>query len=75
MPIYYGCKNIEDTFNKNGIIQFNTIDELIQIINNLKPDDYYKRIGYMKEKIKIFTNIINYLIQIYLLNYMIIKKN
>lgn len=35
IPIYWGTKNIGDYFNKNGIIQFDTIDQLRGILNNL----------------------------------------
>lgn len=34
VPIYWGTKNIGDYFNKNGIIQFDTIDQLREIIDN-----------------------------------------
>lgn len=39
IPIYWGCSNIEDFFNTNGIIQFNNVDELIYQVNNL--DEYF----------------------------------
>jgi hypothetical protein len=35
MPIYWGCSNIGDYFNKHGIIEFNNVDDLIyQTINS-----------------------------------------
>lgn len=44
VPIYYGCSNINDFFNPNGIITFTTVDELIDICNNLTFEDYSSRI-------------------------------
>lgn len=40
IPIYWGCPNIDEFFNKDGIITFNTTDELISILNNLTPEFY-----------------------------------
>ena len=40
IPIYIGAKNISDKFNIDGIIQFNTIEELHPIINNLSEELY-----------------------------------
>ena len=35
IPIYYGCPNVGKYFDINGIIQFNTKEELDKIINDL----------------------------------------
>ena len=40
VPIYWGCPNIGDHFDKRGIITFNTKKELIDIVNNLTPEVY-----------------------------------
>lgn len=40
VPIYYGCPNIGDFFNKDGILIFNTVDELHNILDNLSMDLY-----------------------------------
>tara|TARA_R110002020_G_scaffold176219_1_gene368327 strand:- start:3997 stop:4881 length:885 start_codon:yes stop_codon:yes gene_type:complete len=40
IPIYIGAKNISDKFNIDGIIQFNTIEELHPIINSLSEELY-----------------------------------
>jgi glycosyltransferase involved in cell wall biosynthesis len=44
VPIYWGAANIADYFDINGIICFNDIDDLKQIIENLTVDNYYKRL-------------------------------
>ncbi len=43
IPIFRGCKNIGNFFNEDGIITFNTIEELDTILENLTIEDYYKR--------------------------------
>jgi hypothetical protein len=40
IPIYWGCLNIDQFFNKDGIITFNSTNELIDIVNTLTPDYY-----------------------------------
>jgi hypothetical protein len=45
IPIYYGCPNIEDFFDPGGIIKFNSLPELINIICALTPEDYDKSLG------------------------------
>ena len=41
VPIYWGCPNISDYFDENGIICFDDVNELMQLIGNLTVDDYY----------------------------------
>lgn len=40
IPIYWGCPSIGDFFDLNGIITFNNIDDLADIISNLNEDLY-----------------------------------
>lgn len=40
IPIYKGCPNIGDFFDINGIITFDTKDELITIIDKIKKNEY-----------------------------------
>jgi len=42
IPIYYGCPNIEEFFNMDGIITFQNKNELYDIIKNLESEDYYE---------------------------------
>jgi len=41
IPLYWGCSNISDFFDKSGIICFNTINELISIINEIDFEQEY----------------------------------
>jgi hypothetical protein len=40
IPVYWGCSNIGDFFNEEGIIIFNNIDDAMHKINNL-DENYY----------------------------------
>lgn len=40
IPIYYGCPSINNFFDINGIITFDTVEELIEKINDLKANHY-----------------------------------
>lgn len=44
IPIYHGCSNIGDFFDINGIITFNTVDELIDIVTHLDHQSYDLRL-------------------------------
>jgi len=47
IPIYYGCPNIGEHFDSNGIITFNTAEELVDIVNRLNlngEEEYNSRI-------------------------------
>ena len=47
LPIYWGCPNIGEYYDIRGIITFETEDELLDILNNLTPEEYYKRKPYI----------------------------
>jgi hypothetical protein len=54
LPIYWGCPNISDFgYDERGIIRFNSSEELINIINNLTPNDYYERLPYINYNYKL----------------------
>lgn len=44
VPIYYGCKNIERYFNVEGILRVNSAEEIVEVCNQLTPDDYVNMI-------------------------------
>lgn len=43
IPIYWGCPNINEFFNMDGILTFNNEKELVNIVNNLTPEYYYSK--------------------------------
>lgn len=44
IPIYLGAKNIGDVFNINGILQFNNVEELKEILGSINEDLYNQKI-------------------------------
>ena len=42
VPIYYGCTNTHEFFNKDGIIFVNNITDIINYCKSLKPETYGK---------------------------------
>ena len=44
IPVYWGCPNIENFYDHKGIISFNNENDLLEIINNLTPEDYTSRL-------------------------------
>jgi len=48
VPIYWGCPNLDELgYDSRGVITFNTKEELINILNNLSPQDYFSRLEYI----------------------------
>ena len=45
IPIYYGCPNIGDYFDANGIIIVETIQDLYDCCLNLSSKDYYEKMN------------------------------
>lgn len=40
VPIYYGCTNIEDYFEGEGILQVHNVQEMVDVCNSLTADTY-----------------------------------
>jgi hypothetical protein len=53
VPIYWGCPNIGEYFNTNGIISFRSLEELDKILNDLSDDDYLARIDAIEENLEL----------------------
>jgi len=59
IPIYKGCPSIGDFFDIGGVLIFDTIDELKDILLKLSPAKYNKMLRYAHmnyEKVKHFTD-------------------
>lgn len=52
IPIYYGCSNVEDYFNPEGVITFDTEQELVDILSNLTPEMYQEKFHAVKENLQ-----------------------
>ena len=53
IPIYYGDSEIENYFDPNGIIKFNSVDELEDILSKCDEDSYNRRIDAIKRNYEI----------------------
>ena len=78
IPIYWGCSNIGDFFNKDGVIQFENVDDLIYISNSLTEDYYASKKDIIEENyikalqyVDYEQNIINKIKEIFNLNKLI----
>tara|TARA_E500000331_G_C17236781_1_gene705192 strand:- start:1691 stop:2017 length:327 start_codon:yes stop_codon:yes gene_type:complete len=56
IPIYYGCPNIGDWFDLNGVITFDSLEELELILSNLDSRDYKDRKEYINKNFEISKN-------------------
>lgn len=78
IPIYWGCCNVEDYFNTEGIIQFTSVDDLIFKVNNLTEDFYESKRDIIEENynkalsyVDYEQNIVNSITNIFKLNKLI----
>lgn len=60
IPIYWGCSNIENFFNKEGIIKFETPDDFIYISNRLTEDYYNSKKDIIEENYQKALQYVNY---------------
>ena len=49
IPVYWGCTNIGDYYNLDGIIHCKDENEIIQKVNQLTPEYYYSRKDVIEE--------------------------
>tara|TARA_R110002050_G_scaffold78025_2_gene166550 strand:- start:80 stop:2452 length:2373 start_codon:yes stop_codon:yes gene_type:complete len=70
IPIYWGCPNLKDYFNLDGIITFSTLEELNNILPTLNKNLYKSKLDAIKDNLEkskeynvtedwIYKNIIN----------------
>lgn len=60
IPVYFGCPNIEEYFDVNGIIRFNTPAELAEIKRNLSTELYYKMLPAAERNLALAQEYIKY---------------
>lgn len=65
IPVYWGCSDIHNIFNKDAIIEFRSIDELISKVNNLDESYYLNRLDSINQNYNIALHYVNYEIRIY----------
>ena len=59
VPIFWGCPNIGDYFDLNGIITFNDIDELDNILSELTIEKYYDKLDFIKNNLNLAKNYVS----------------
>lgn len=52
VPIYWGCPNIGDYFDRAGMLTFESAAELTDILARLRPSDYHERVPSLLENYK-----------------------
>lgn len=62
IPIYWGCKNIDEYFDGRGILKFNDLNELAEIFNHIneEPNLYNLMFPYVKNNFEIAKDYIRY---------------
>lgn len=53
IPIYWGCPSINDFFDSDGIISFDTLEDLKLILNNLNDDLYLNKINSVRKNFEL----------------------
>lgn len=52
IPIYWGCSNIGEYFNTDGMILFENLEELDKYLSNISPDFFNQRLDIIEENYK-----------------------
>ena len=60
VPIYWGMPSINKIFDLRGIIIFNNVEELKEIVNNLTKEKYNKMLPYVKKNFNIAKKFIDW---------------
>ena len=60
IPVYWGCSNINEFFNINGIITFTSVDDLISKANKLDEKYYTSRLDIVNENYNTAIQYIDY---------------
>lgn len=64
IPLYWGCSNITDFFNEDGMIRFNNVDDLIYIVNNLDENYYHQHIQAVEDNYNRAISYVDYEVRI-----------
>ena len=59
IPVYWGCSDIQNFFNINGIIKIENVDDCIYKLNNLTESYYTDRLNVIEENYEAAKNYIN----------------
>lgn len=59
IPIYWGCPNIGDWFNLDGMLIVNNLEDIITISNSLTEDTYNQKLEAVKQNYEIAKGLAN----------------
>jgi hypothetical protein len=60
IPIYFGCTNIAEYFDLRGMFYVSSLDEIINVCNNINEETYQNMIDYVNINHEISKNYIDY---------------
>jgi hypothetical protein len=60
IPVYWGCSNIGEFFNMDGIITFTSVDDMIRKMNTLDENYYNSRLEAINENHKLAIQYVDY---------------
>ena len=60
IPLYWGCSDISNFFDMDGIIQFNNVDDLIYSLNNLDENYYEEKKEYIERNWRLAKSFVDY---------------
>ena len=60
IPIYWGCSNISDFFNPEGMIQVRNVDDMIYVINSIDESYYTSRKEIIEQNWKTAQDFVDY---------------
>ena len=65
IPVYWGCSDINDFFDTNGIIKFENVDDCIVKLNQLNPDYYTDRLEILEKNYELAKNYLGFVQRTY----------
>jgi hypothetical protein len=60
IPVYWGCSNIGDFFNVDGIVKFDNVDDLLYQINKMTPEYYESYKNIIEQNYSLALNYVDY---------------
>jgi hypothetical protein len=64
VPIYCGCLNLEDYFNTAGTFRVSSVDEIIEVCNQLTPEIYERMLPTIEENFELAQPRSDYMVQL-----------
>ncbi len=60
IPVYWGCTVIGDFFNDMGFLTVNSVDDIINVCNQLTPDDYNRLLPLVNDNYELGVGVHKY---------------